>query len=440
MSYKTFCITPMLFLSISLQALSDDWLVKRFVAFDGTQWQSVELSYDTGGRVYMVQILNSCDKEQWRKDCTRLFVYDDHSQLVRRVDYKFSGTADSSVVWSSDISCTGDGTVSVSQSYDVLSAVSCKLMENVQAGGNRSCSSVWTFADGRTAHSGVTFHCSGNELDYVDYSFVGASDCKLHYRCSFVWKSPVEHHAVWQVLVDGCWTDSLCSKSFYDAQGLLSACIQYRFDGTALRPQTKVMYRYDDSGDMLSSVVSVWQGEFWQHVRREVYRYSGLAELAGMTFHNYRYCNWLDAGYLALDYNEDGMLDRVASDDGFWSEGKGMPVHRIRLPGNLKSRTILASEADFFYIEKQSDATGVPESDVENPSVFPNPSSTGLFHVEGVPDIMCRYDVYDSCGMLLMSGTLFQGTADMGCLPDGVYVVRLKYGNRTAVRKLIIAR
>lgn len=435
MSHKTFCITPMLFLSISLQALSDDWLVKRFIAFDGTQWQNVELSYDTGGRVSMVQILNSCDKEQWRKYCTCLFVYDDHSQLVRRVDYKFSGTADSSVVWSSEIGCTGAGTVSVSHSYDILSAVSCKLVEEVTDGGNRSCYSVWTFADGRTAYSDVTCHCSGNELDYVDYSFVGASDRRLHYRCSFVWKSPLEHHSVWQVLVDGCWTDSLCSKSFYDAQGCLSACIQYRFAGTALLPQTKVMYRYDDRGNVQSSVMAVWQGEFWQNVRREVYRYSGFAELVGITFQNYRYGGWFDAGYLTLDYNEDGVLFRVAADAGFWCEAKDMPVHRIRLPENLKSRTVLASEMDFFYIERQSNATCV-----DNPIVFPNPSHSGMFHVEGVPDIMCRYDAYDSCGMLLMSGTLKQGTADMGCLPDGVYVVRLKYGNRTAVCKLIIAR
>lgn len=438
---KTLYIILMFSSAISLQAMSDAWLVKGVVAFDGTLWRKVELTYDASERVAMARIFSSCDNELWSKQHTCTFVYDGQSnRIASRVDYAFSGDADSAVVWRDDISYTAADAGMVSQSFDALTGTSCTTTHSVPTEQGSSCSSDWTFSDNGTAHTDVAYRYCNQELDAVDYSFTGASGIGLRYRCRFIRKSPSEHYAFWQTFVGNSWVDSICSRSFYDAQGHLVGTIQYLCQDTILLPQTKTVYRYDADGNMLSYELLAWQGEFWQALKREVCGYAGFAVCETVTYQDYRYHGWRDVATAAYSYNSDLLLDRVVTDAAFWSESDNDVLRTIGLPENLSSHSIMASEAEFSYIPKSACHIDNPGFDLTEMNVFPNPSSTGLFRIKDLRDADLRYDVYSSCGMSLLSGSLVQGVIDMRSLPDGLYLVCIRNGSQCVTRKLIISR
>lgn len=83
----------------------------------------------------------------------------------------------------------------------------------------------------------------------------------------------------------------------------------------------------------------------------------------------------------------------------------------------------------------------VDETAFAGVTVFPNPSATGIFQVEGDPEIE-EATVLDPAGKVVLSPEIKGGKTeiDLSGFTAGVYLLQLRKGNGTAYRKLVLAR
>lgn len=82
---------------------------------------------------------------------------------------------------------------------------------------------------------------------------------------------------------------------------------------------------------------------------------------------------------------------------------------------------------------KSSSTGGIAEL-----SIYPNPVSNGKIYITSKDNLTKQIEIYDVLGKKVLSTLLFSKEVNIVKLTPGIYVVKIKEGNNSATRKLVV--
>jgi hypothetical protein len=75
---------------------------------------------------------------------------------------------------------------------------------------------------------------------------------------------------------------------------------------------------------------------------------------------------------------------------------------------------------------------------IEGLSVYPNPNNTGKVYITTKLNLEKKVEIFDVLGKKIIDVTLYSKELNISQLNPGVYIIKIKEGDATATRKLII--
>lgn len=75
---------------------------------------------------------------------------------------------------------------------------------------------------------------------------------------------------------------------------------------------------------------------------------------------------------------------------------------------------------------------------IEGLSVYPNPNNTGKVYITSKLNLEKKVEIFDVLGKKIIDVTLISKELNISQLNPGVYIIKIKEGEATATRKLII--
>jgi Secretion system C-terminal sorting domain len=75
---------------------------------------------------------------------------------------------------------------------------------------------------------------------------------------------------------------------------------------------------------------------------------------------------------------------------------------------------------------------------IEGLSVYPNPNNTGKVYITTKLNLEKKVEIFDVLGKKIIDVVLFAKELNISQLNPGVYIIKIKEGEATATRKLII--
>lgn len=87
---------------------------------------------------------------------------------------------------------------------------------------------------------------------------------------------------------------------------------------------------------------------------------------------------------------------------------------------------------------KNSNASKSQEPTIEGLSLYPNPNNTGKVYITSKLNLDKKVEVFDVLGKKVIDVTLFTKELNIANLNPGVYIIKIKEGEASATRKLII--
>lgn len=78
------------------------------------------------------------------------------------------------------------------------------------------------------------------------------------------------------------------------------------------------------------------------------------------------------------------------------------------------------------------------ETTVEGLNFYPNPVSTGKIYITTNSSLTKEVAIYDVLGKMVLQATLTSKELNISSLSPGVYMIKIKEGEATATRKLIV--
>ena len=78
------------------------------------------------------------------------------------------------------------------------------------------------------------------------------------------------------------------------------------------------------------------------------------------------------------------------------------------------------------------------EPTIEGLSLYPNPNNTGKVYITSRLNLDKKIEVFDVLGKKVIDITLFSKELNISNLNPGVYIIKIKEGEASATRKLII--
>jgi hypothetical protein len=78
------------------------------------------------------------------------------------------------------------------------------------------------------------------------------------------------------------------------------------------------------------------------------------------------------------------------------------------------------------------------DTTVEGLSFYPNPVSTGKIYITTNSSLTKEVTIYDVLGKIVIQATLTSKELNISALSPGVYMIKIKEGEATATRKLIV--
>jgi hypothetical protein len=78
------------------------------------------------------------------------------------------------------------------------------------------------------------------------------------------------------------------------------------------------------------------------------------------------------------------------------------------------------------------------ETAVEGLNFYPNPVSTGKIYITTNSSLTKEVTIYDVLGKIVIQVTLTSKELNVSALSPGVYMIKIKEGEATATRKLIV--
>ncbi len=87
---------------------------------------------------------------------------------------------------------------------------------------------------------------------------------------------------------------------------------------------------------------------------------------------------------------------------------------------------------------KNGNASKSQEPTIEGLSLYPNPNNTGKVYITSRLNLDKKVEVFDVLGKKVIDVTLFSKELNISNLNPGVYIIKIKEGEASATRKLII--
>lgn len=94
----------------------------------------------------------------------------------------------------------------------------------------------------------------------------------------------------------------------------------------------------------------------------------------------------------------------------------------------------------FFTVSSysQSDANSNSKDNIEGLSIFPNPVNNGKVYISTYQNMAKSIEIYDVLGKKIVSQVLYGDELKIQDLNPGVYILKIKEGNFSATRKLVV--
>ncbi|MBC5835146.1 T9SS type A sorting domain-containing protein [Flavobacterium sp. F372] len=87
---------------------------------------------------------------------------------------------------------------------------------------------------------------------------------------------------------------------------------------------------------------------------------------------------------------------------------------------------------------KNGNASKSQEPTIEGLSLYPNPNNTGKVYITSRLNLDKKVEVFDVLGKKVIDITLYTKELNISNLNPGVYIIKIKEGDSSATRKLII--
>ena len=71
-------------------------------------------------------------------------------------------------------------------------------------------------------------------------------------------------------------------------------------------------------------------------------------------------------------------------------------------------------------------------------SIYPNPVSNGKIYIATQENLLKDIQIYDVLGKKIISASLFGKELNISKLTPGIYILKIKEGNHSATRKLVV--
>jgi hypothetical protein len=88
--------------------------------------------------------------------------------------------------------------------------------------------------------------------------------------------------------------------------------------------------------------------------------------------------------------------------------------------------------------ESKNGASKSQEPTIEGLSLFPNPNNTGKVYITSRLNLDKKVEVFDVLGKKVIDITLYTKELNISNLNPGVYIIKIKEGEASATRKLIV--
>ena len=87
---------------------------------------------------------------------------------------------------------------------------------------------------------------------------------------------------------------------------------------------------------------------------------------------------------------------------------------------------------------KNSSSSKSQEPTIEGLSLYPNPNNTGKVYITSRLNLDRKVEIFDVLGKKVIETVLYSKELNISNLNPGVYIIKIKEGEATATRKLII--
>ena len=85
-----------------------------------------------------------------------------------------------------------------------------------------------------------------------------------------------------------------------------------------------------------------------------------------------------------------------------------------------------------------SKTSASPSEGIIDLSIYPNPVSNGKIYITTKQNLTKDVQIYDVLGKNILSTSLFGKELNISKLTPGIYVLKIKEGNHSATRKLVV--
>lgn len=96
------------------------------------------------------------------------------------------------------------------------------------------------------------------------------------------------------------------------------------------------------------------------------------------------------------------------------------------------------SVTTFAQEGKSSGVAKSQEPTIEGLSLYPNPNNTGKVFITSKLNLDKKVEIFDVLGKKVIDVTLYTKELNISNLNPGVYIIKIKEGDASATRKLII--
>ena len=96
------------------------------------------------------------------------------------------------------------------------------------------------------------------------------------------------------------------------------------------------------------------------------------------------------------------------------------------------------SVTTFAQESKSSSVAKSQEPTIEGLSLYPNPNNTGKVFITSKLNLDKKVEIFDVLGKKVIDVTLYTKELNISNLNPGVYIIKIKEGDASATRKLII--
>jgi len=99
---------------------------------------------------------------------------------------------------------------------------------------------------------------------------------------------------------------------------------------------------------------------------------------------------------------------------------------------------LLFSVAAVAQESKNNGSTRSQEPTIEGLSLYPNPNNTGKVYISSRLNLDKKVEIFDVLGKKVIDTILYTKELNVSNLNPGVYIIKIKEGEASATRKLII--